>query len=871
MKKALTSLLALLLAVLFVLPVCSAAAASAPTETEVYNTLNGMKAQYPEGTPWGGDKFYAWKGDIYYAGYGCVAFAFILSDAAFGDLPARKIVDVKFSDVRAGDILRLNNDTHTVIVLRVYEDYVVLAEGSYNNSVHWGRVLTKADVEKADYMLTRYPDGSADEDPQNPQIPTENILAKGNCGENGLPNTKWVLSNTGDMFIYGTGKMDTYAHASKTPWNNYAKKISSLSFLGDLIYIAPYGFSDLSKLESVTINDTVEEIGVGAFANCTALNSVIMGSNVKKINSRAFIGCTALTSIALPSSLEVVNVSAFAQSGLKDVALPDGLTFLGNNAFEKCNSLEYAYIPGTVTNNFQYAFYACDKLSSVILGAGLKEIGRYSFAECPALKSVTFPKSMEEIGDNAFNASGLETVVLPEGLTTLCEYAFYSCENLKSVNIPSTVTTFESDVFAYCKALETVTMAEGLSTLGNSAFKYCQNLKSITIPSSIAEIKPYAFHNSGLTSVVLSEGVTTIGVDAFSYSDKLQSVSLPATLKTVKSGAFDRCDSLLYVYYYGSKAQWDAVDVKSNNYALDYAMFEYIDPNACRHTETVTIPAVAPQCDVPGWTAGKQCANKECKEVVEEPQYISPTGHSWKAATCTAPKTCRTCSQTQGSPNGHNWKSATCTTPKTCLTCMQTQGSSNGHNWKAATCTAPKTCLTCMQTQGGPNGQNWKEATCTEAKTCKTCNATEGKPNGHTSDGVTDCAKESKCTVCGVRIRAKGEHAWAVKETLSPADCTNPGEALYYCLGCLTTAKKELPATGHTWLEATCTAPKTCETCSVTEGEANGHIWREANCTEAKTCTTCSATEGDPVGHNWQEATLLDLSLDRRGNGCAHG
>lgn len=59
----------------------------------------------------------------------------------------------------------------------------------------------------------------------------------------------------------------------------------------------------------------------------------------------------------------------------------------------------------------------------------------------------------------------------------------------------------------------------------------------------------------------------------------------------------------------------------------------------------------------------------------------------------------------------------------------------------------------------------------------------------------------------------------------------------------------------HTWVEATCTTPRTCSECNETEGEPLGHTWIEATCTEAKTCSVCGATEGEPLGHDWIAAT----------------
>ncbi len=58
----------------------------------------------------------------------------------------------------------------------------------------------------------------------------------------------------------------------------------------------------------------------------------------------------------------------------------------------------------------------------------------------------------------------------------------------------------------------------------------------------------------------------------------------------------------------------------------------------------------------------------------------------------------------------------------------------------------------------------------------------------------------------------------------------------------------------HSWVDATCTEPKTCAKCGEQEGEALGHTWIDATCTEPKTCEKCGKVEGEPTGHsvaNW--------------------
>lgn len=74
--------------------------------------------------------------------------------------------------------------------------------------------------------------------------------------------------------------------------------------------------------------------------------------------------------------------------------------------------------------------------------------------------------------------------------------------------------------------------------------------------------------------------------------------------------------------------------------------------------------------------------------------------HTWIDATCTAPRTCKECGETEGNALGHSWLEATCTDPKICTVCHKTEGSALGHQWADATLNAPKTCLNCHATSG---------------------------------------------------------------------------------------------------------------------------------------------------------------------------
>lgn len=165
-KKRVISLALIVLILCTLFPIASA---SEPlTEQAVYDKIIAMKSQYPEGMRWTNANHYSWVNILrpehasHYTtytidGYGCVAFAMILSDAAFGtSTSAREHED--FSQLRVGDIVRVNNDTHSVIVLEITPTHIIIAEGNYNSSVHWERKITVADFAKSmNYIWTRYP------------------------------------------------------------------------------------------------------------------------------------------------------------------------------------------------------------------------------------------------------------------------------------------------------------------------------------------------------------------------------------------------------------------------------------------------------------------------------------------------------------------------------------------------------------------------------------------------------------------------------------------------------------------------------------------------------------------------------------------
>ena len=128
------------------------------TEENVREIIYGLRSDYPEGMHWTNDDSYT-SSAVQMYGYGCEAFALICSDAAFWFIPVISRHS-DFDAVKVGDLLRINNDTHTVIVLEKKQDSVIVAEGNYNSSIHWGREITRQRLEAGNFTVrSRYPVG----------------------------------------------------------------------------------------------------------------------------------------------------------------------------------------------------------------------------------------------------------------------------------------------------------------------------------------------------------------------------------------------------------------------------------------------------------------------------------------------------------------------------------------------------------------------------------------------------------------------------------------------------------------------------------------------------------------------------------------
>lgn len=138
-------------------------------ETLAREAIEALKEKYPDGMSWTNANSYYSEG-LKSTGSGCAGFAYICSDAVFGKAPAAE-THSSFDKIRVGDILRINNDTHSVVVLRKMSDGVIVTEGNYNGMIRWDRQISKAELEKGGLKVTTRWGTKAQEDAANTDIP----------------------------------------------------------------------------------------------------------------------------------------------------------------------------------------------------------------------------------------------------------------------------------------------------------------------------------------------------------------------------------------------------------------------------------------------------------------------------------------------------------------------------------------------------------------------------------------------------------------------------------------------------------------------------------------------------------------------------
>jgi hypothetical protein len=412
------------------------------------------------------------------------------------------------------------------------------------------------------------------------------------------------------------------------------------------------------------VTDMVTEIEDGAFRDNRAITSVKIPESVQRIGCDAFSGCEFLLNADIPANITDIGGGAFEKTGYADrhtgydsalvingtavsprhgaicilpegtkriadrfadnssmefIRIPEGVTKIGESAFEGCQYLSNIYLPKSLETVGENAFYHCyhrhiyyagtqaefgavslDDGNDVFTNGAPLEYGRefpltrtengvkvnsYGYkagvvsCEIPASGEVDIPVSVRvpeeqtlcvtRIESGAFSdCKGIVCVKIPAMVNYIAEDAFEGCTDLKDIYFDGTEDRWEKlmsrpelpeGVTVHCEgAPRTDTEVYGFDGRVNDGLDaYGQ----VYIGNEYSSIDASAFEgNRDITSVTLSQEMRNVGDRAFAGCASLGEVRITGTHVRFGKDVFENCIYLSDVWFSGSRHDWEVIE-----------------------------------------------------------------------------------------------------------------------------------------------------------------------------------------------------------------------------------------------------------------------------------------------------------------------
>ncbi len=147
----------------------------------------------------------------------------------------------------------------------------------------------------------------------------------------------------------------------------FCEDLSAVQLPEGIAEIGEWAFEGCVNLKAITLPYGIKTIPEGTFRGCSSLSTVTMYDSVVSVGKTAFRDCKALHALKLSRNINNIGQYAFHGSGLKEIAIPTGVTLIDYGTFFDCASLAKVELPYT-----------------------LREVRRGAFMDCISLKNISF-------------------------------------------------------------------------------------------------------------------------------------------------------------------------------------------------------------------------------------------------------------------------------------------------------------------------------------------------------------------------------------------------------------------------------------------------------------------------------------------------
>jgi hypothetical protein len=240
--------------------------------------------------------------------------------------------------------------------------------------------------------------------------------------------------------------------------------ITEVNIPRNVSYIGSYAFKNCVSLTSVNIPDRINTLGNGVFYGCVSLTGVSIPKNVYDIGDETFYKCLNLSSVIISDGVAMIGDNAFYGCvSLTSINIPKSVFNFGSRAIIGCTGLtainvdpENKYdlsVDGVLYNKAQTSLrkYPAGRTAvSFVIPNGISRIGDRAFEDCGNLTDIIIPDSLESIGWWSFSkCAKLTNITIPKNVFSIWKNAFNFCPNLTSVKFEGNILqrNFQKDAF----------------------------------------------------------------------------------------------------------------------------------------------------------------------------------------------------------------------------------------------------------------------------------------------------------------------------------------------------------------------------------------------------------------------------------------